>query len=97
MTENPENPYEQFALADPDDGDYPLQAVAWREGAVSGVGSACARIAYESMEVDFEICGGCGTIIDIDAESCGCEYPPRGKTKTFYIISSEALNEISHG
>lgn len=68
-----------------------------RMAAAGAIGFILERITYESMEVDFEVCGGCGTIIDIDAESCGCECPPRGKTKTFYVISSETLNEISHG
>lgn len=77
--------------------EHPSDRIAWGAGAASGVAGALARVAYESMEVDFEVCGGCGTIIDIDAESCGCEYPPRGKTKTFYVISADTLNGANHG
>ena len=51
-----------------------------------GAASPDERLREAAWPVELEVCPGCGTIIDIDAESCGCECPPRRVSKTFYLM-----------
>lgn len=94
-----ENPYPRFdpqhyawakaeARRNRDDA---LRAEGHAAGRIEGYADALTEIMGRAWPVEMEVCPGCTTIIDIDAESCGCEYPPRRVSKTFYLLSETQL------